>query len=329
MRICNAVGIVFAGLCLAGPSAQSEEAAYILERAQQSAQRLNTMAVELHTKLSFVEKRSRLFFDGNLYRVEIGVHDDSNKKPDLVHAYDGEHHQIWIEASEQLIVSDAPRVQNLIGGQSPPIAPYYWLFDVDDTTQLWSDVRNARVWDRVREKAEFVERLEYDGHSLAVVEFQRRSPASYVKVAFAEDLDFFPLVTECRSLDDTPFTRAEVTRYRRVGDVVVALEVQITRTAEPQTEGTITVDEGTLRVNEPIDRELFTLSKARAKMFMDADELYARADELNNNQRLLKQEVTGHLVSNPTSRPWLVIASVILLGILVAAYATKSKRVRS
>jgi len=225
----------------------------------------------------------KCYQQGGCFRVEATLtraSDQSRTKVvNLLSAYNGRHYQTFYPKSGVLALSSTARVPNAYFVLNPLVAPYVWLLSPGDQLS-WSVVRDEQQWRKRLADARWAGRTSDGEHQFAVVEIPikialLKRPA-ICRVFFAEDLECFPL-RWATSSDEGYAGSARVTAYAELqvdGEVaVVPLEIW---TSDRLPDGSASeqhyvLDRDSLKLNEPIDAELFTISTARARVIRDLD----------------------------------------------------------
>jgi len=217
----------------------------------------------------------------------------------FIAAFDGKRQQFQSnnEASLRLQDGNARATYSI---QIPQSYAYAWLRKAEPLR--WDTIVTNALWEERFQDATYVGTArDAEGRLLEIVEFPQRmgvkTPCIF-KVWFAPDLGYLPIKLE-RRVEETGAVSSTVavTRFKRFSvdghTIAIPTAVKCHETGADQVSAkmtrTVTVDEATLKVNEPIDPGIFTLDPSQVKVVYDMDRQAARLAKLEAEQRLPTQ----------------------------------------
>ncbi|APZ95141.1 serine/threonine-protein kinase [Fuerstiella marisgermanici] len=219
-----------------------------------------------HSKCEFFAERVR--FRLNREDVTAGELGGMMK---MASAFDGTQQQTFDGPRDQL------RLKTTIEGASygvmiPQTYVYAWLLSGKDNHR-WDTILDDQVWQQRFREANYIGEITEDGHTLDIVDFPQRinvaTPCTF-RVYFDRDLGFLPVRYFRQTVARNELsTTMKVTHHKAFTidgkQIVIPLKVDFSETQADgvswRGETTISVDEDSLRVNEPLDESLFTLSR--------------------------------------------------------------------
>jgi len=153
---------------------------------------------------------------------------------------------------------------------------FMWLRSGSDDLR-WDSVQNKELWQRRFAEASYVGAIPKDGRTLEIVDFPQTvdgvQPCVY-RVFFARDLEFTPIkyIRRVSATTETS-TTMEVSDFKTFlsdsQELVLPLALNVTESGADgvslKQRITISVSEQSLKVNEPLDESLFTITPALAK----------------------------------------------------------------
>lgn len=220
---------------------------------------------------------------GDNIRVESKMVVPPGKKVDpmiagAIYAYNGSLYQWAIPGRESLSFSKQCRHPNLYWGVNPILVPYSWLAT---GVVNWSDLKDRKRWLAQFNKARYEGKKTENNKTFDVVSFppppndENPLAIEQIQVHFSKDTGYYPLklVVYGKSkqllgyMEVLQYTLLEIDGQKTVFPLVV--------TGEQGTGGNkfmMTIDESSIKVNQHIDEDLFTLSPSMAKTVYDYDE---------------------------------------------------------
>jgi len=267
---------------------------------------------------------SHFYTQGNMFRCEVELTNSAtNKVLRSTMAYNGVRYQTFMPDASVLALSNASQVSNPTFGINCLIAPYMWIFD-GQRPFSWSIVRDHTAWDRASSKATLLRTVEEGGNTLHVVSFASESvPGVTSEVFFAENLAFFPLRFITRGIGKAKFELRvdEFEQFQTDGDTVyVPIKITLQEDGgEIQHRGTYRIRRESLKINVPLDEELFTISRSRARIVNDLDDV--------DFQNLMSNLPSSADLSSKTTGPqaqrfWFIlfnIALIISISVMIIA----------
>ncbi len=258
---------------------------------------------------------SAVFYErGGMFRVEL-KHRSEKTESAITSAYNGDRYQVLFEHEKRLSLARSSRLPNPYFTFNPLILPYAWLFRAG-MTYTWSEVKNPKNWERSFEEGRYIGQSPEGGFSCEVVELPAALRETRCRVYFARELGYYPLkVIGYFGGEESSMTR--VLRYRTMdvdGHRVVFPTLVV---AEQRLDGEFfraeyRLEEDSIKLNHPIDEEVFTISPSRASIVVDLDELDARLGTDAAQQGTLVERHGGRW------RFWMTVGSGLILLALVA-----------
>jgi hypothetical protein len=198
-----------------------------------------------------------------------------NELSKVISAYNGSRYQNFFDDRKTLTFSNVCRFKNPYWLPNPLIIPYLWL--TDSMGMNWSDLKNQDLW------AKSFSEAHYEGQSregdftceVASMPYLDRKAGIRVKVYFAKELAYFPIKYVGESSAGNQVLSVEVTKHKIIESdgsrIVFPLSITMKENVPQVTVEYCTIAEESIRVNKPIDEELFTLSPSMAKIVDDYD----------------------------------------------------------
>ncbi len=257
---------------------------------------------------------------GGKYRVEIDLRsNDRGKNPVWeIEAFNGEHYQGFRPKSEVLERASQPPAQTL----RPPAEVFPYLFILEPPSRFdHPTLLNSPNWEKLAESASLKGRKHVAGHDCIVLELHKHLMTEnwVCTVYVAEQLGFYPLGFELRGPNS--MATLEVVSHEVFaspeGPIVFPTHVIVKdseRKHRVSTECEITVDLETLRINQPIPDERFTLDERAAAVLIDGD---------TGQTHILRQRARDLSVNRAVPA---YTAALVLTAILASCYAIYALR---
>jgi len=200
----------------------------------------------------------------------------SGKSIDSTAAFNGDKYQRLDESSHVLeVTSRSPKLPYL--QMQPIMVPFLFTHRESDPLE-YGVLLSASLWDELATRTTISGTDEVNGHPCQVLTLTRsvlNQPAT-VTVYAASELDYFPIryvvagSATCAEVDVTSLEEIESEDGRLVVPTRVVMtdyigERELMATTE------FFIEPATLRVNEEIPPEVFTIAKSRADVYYDAD----------------------------------------------------------
>ena len=236
----------------------------------------------------------------------------------VVAAYNGSRYQIFYDDIKTLTFSNNCRFPNPYWLPNPLILPYLWM--MYPGSMNWSDLKNQEVWIKKFSAANYEGETTENSVTSEVVSMPYGSQDSgmRVKIYFAKTLGYYPLKCLGYGSDGKQLLSVIVTKYKTIdcdGEKVV-FPLVVTSTEEDAHVTTIQewrIEEGSIKVNQPIDEDVFTLSPAMAKFVDDFDK---------NIQNQKGVGTSGDSLPPPSRwRAWFLGVNVVVVVLLVAFFS--------
>jgi hypothetical protein len=262
--------------CLLQRSSLADELDAILRHGCVMPRRLSSIEFTSSGSHNGVARNYRYYTQGNNYRQEltIGNSDGGNL---LIAAYNGRYYQDYLGRSKALSKSDHPMRSRKVAFDNPLIVPYQWLLD-SSADPTWTSVKDPKVWEALRSTAVLVGRETVEDQPCVILELSGQSEYS-ARVALATNLGYLPLQYVVRSPEGTPVSFMHVRSYKSFvvdGETLwVPTDVEKRQIAYKgitvASQSRYSIIPATLKVNQPIDASLFTLSASNARVVREVD----------------------------------------------------------
>ncbi len=215
---------------------------------------------------------------GNKYKTEVSFFDPFIKKDiNKVICWDGEKYQI-LEIGERKVLS--------ISKNPPEISPYFipnpllfpfaFLLKKGDNFSLNFFQNQTLIKERLKniEKFEEGQRGKYKGVYITFTkqELMDDKNVKFFKTFFAEELNYYPVFSQCFTGEDIK-EEMEVQEILKIDDIIVPAIISISVYKKDILFQTlkITLDKNSMRVNIPIEKEIFNISFSQVDKVFDAD----------------------------------------------------------
>jgi hypothetical protein len=264
---------------------------------------------------------------------------------DAVAAYNGKQHQLLDKNTGNLSLSNAPSPWTPVIG-SLLLEPVGFLFAWYDGTRTiftpmtWTTAQSPAAWKEQAANYKYIETRNEGGLEVVVLEMTHkqlttpvftarpmvtapRPPAvgskiEITRILFAKEWDWYPIQFTIFSNEGSNSRTTKVTGYRKIpaadGGVTVvplAVETEFSDLGWSETRRQeILVD--TLKVNEPIDDDLFTIPVTGATQILDTDNMMMPGNKMN-----MPGGGPGSLKSSPLAN----VGRLIILYIVRAVIA--------
>ena len=288
-------------------------------------------AKEDNPKRKPVVNSAKFYQSGSSLRVESDAVAPSGIKIDplvrrVIFAYNGSRYQWFMAGRETLSFSNQCRHPNLYWLPNPVLLPYLWLVGPKGN---WSDIKEKNVWIKKFDGARYEGEQTENGVTYAVVSMLLDKDALdehkgvIVRIWFAKNLGYYPLkFVEYKA--EHPWVTMQVTRFTTLdaegGNLVFPLAIKITAVPPNGVDMNWTISDVSIKVNQPIDEALFTLSPSIAKNVIDYDKDLKKLTQPNSETNYV-----------PQPSPWrgrLLIINCTALAALVGCFVYRRMRRR-
>ncbi|MFO1044297.1 MAG: hypothetical protein U0941_21135 [Planctomycetaceae bacterium] len=237
-------------------------------------------------------------------------------------AYNDERYQLLTPDQRRLRIQDGNAEANYSVGTLQTYL-YLWLQESGKPFR-WDTVLSHASWEQKFKEASYGGRVEENGLECEVVEFPQRrqvkTPCIY-RILLVPSLGYLPIkYTRRVEKDDAVSSTMIVEKYKtiQIDGKAVAIPTQIQYT-ESGADGVslkqsmkLTLDEKSLKVNEPIDASMFTLTVDDKSWIYDVD---------HENRVLASVEMPGNpLPNNQRALSPLLVVNISVLAIFVVGY---------
>ncbi|HEV3417329.1 MAG TPA: hypothetical protein VG056_10960, partial [Pirellulales bacterium] len=147
---------------------------------------------------------------------------------------------------------------------------YSWVYPTN-APRTWETLRSRETWDDVARRTRFISEVKSEGRTIATLEIERRGETGrnfVLSVQFDKDHRCVPIAKTSYFLPDRTLSGTEVVkRFSDVdagdaGHIRLPIEVELKWAGGDED---YRIVENTLRINQPIDADVFTLPRSRAK----------------------------------------------------------------
>ena len=263
-----------------------------------------TESGHLNVKSSFINA-------GNNFRAETQtIAADNSASLSLITAYNGKQHQM-LQLNKDIVLDLSSKPifsQNPYGNMHPLLTAFTWAFSENDSIDL-DITKLPDFWSKLRDNTVEVHREEKNGYPCIAWTFKSGDGnlnAKTNKVFFAENMNFFPVYSEIRDSKNQLRSRCTATKLEKV--VVEGIEIVFPFQVEGKTyfgpdaniESAchLTINPETLRINEPIEPDVFTIARSRADYIFDRD-----LNTWLKNPKPTFGTSTAELLSKPSNTP--------------------------
>lgn len=195
-------------------------------------------------------------------------------------AYDLERYQTLSHSTGLLRITQDPRPGV---GVEPLLVPYWWLLAGNGSKlPTWESIRNDNVWDSAFNQAVHLSREVTDGYlcDLVRIPCNTNGQDSQFDIWLAVDLGHFPVRYTRRGAGGTQndllseYNCMKLSKYSHDGrDGAIAISLKYNETGNDKRSLKCsfisTLDQKSIRINEPISPELFTISPNRVAQAID------------------------------------------------------------
>lgn len=251
-----------------------------------------------------------------------------NELSRVISAYNGSRYQNFFDDRKTLTFSNTCRFSNPYWLPNPLIIPYLWL--TDSMGMNWSDLKNQDLWAKSFSEARYEGQSREGEFACEVVSmpYLDRKAGIRVKIYFAKELAYFPIKYVGESSAGKQVLSVEVTKHKIIDSdgsrIVFPLAITMKENVPQVTVDYCTIAEESIKVNQPIDDELFTLSPSMAKIVDDYDKNIQNQKNAQNRPPLdvssLPTPAGGH--------KWLLAGNVTLLVVLLSVFCYRRWRRR-
>lgn len=235
--------------------------------------------------------QGEFFISGNKFYSRLDPFRFDNQILPSESAYNGEKYQLLdlVEAGkgEYLSYSSSPILPTSTGTLDPLLLSYAWLFTSGEFPQ-WFTIRDDAIWNKAFADAEYLGEETVEGQLCDCVKMPGILPNTINTIYFARDLNFFPFKTVTNKVDGSYFGTVQLDDFIEKdvdGELlVVPTKLHFSQMVEGnETPGETTLSIETLRINEPIDDDLFTISPTRANRVIDLDHQKSLMSKMKNS----------------------------------------------
>jgi len=220
---------------------------------------------------------------GNNFLTETQTTETDGKSLiSLTMAYNGKRHQMLkFDRDSVLDLQNKPMFpDNPYGNLHPLLASFTWAFSENDSVDL-DTLKQPDFWSKLRDNTVEIHREEKNGYPCIAWTFTSGSgsTAKEKKVFFAENMNFLPVYSEVWDNERRLRVRCSITKIEKV--MVEGMEIPFPFNVEGITyygpEAKLesscrsVINPETLRINEPIDPDIFTIPYSRADFVFDRD----------------------------------------------------------
>ncbi len=148
----------------------------------------------------------------------------------------------------------------------PLTAPYTWFFSSAQDA-VWADLKSKERWSEILPRMKFLETLQIQGYDCSRFEIQYGDDNLY-RVSFARALNGFPIRHDRSSKGLN--VSVEVRQWKQEpSGAVIPIEIEVTRNDELASK--LVVDLNSLKVNQPVDPNVFVLDVSTVEHVKDLD----------------------------------------------------------
>lgn len=251
--------------------------------------RLECYYTESGKRISHVEydtnfQTMTFFEDSGNFRSEVQILDEAQGVSSRsVSLRNESEYQFYLPDSESLTFSKGPRLENASFGLNPLLFAYYLIaFDTKDRQEI-NELRGPEIWDRVADRVIRQEREIVGDYECVALTVEAPVPVwehafTVNTIYFAGDLDYYPIHGEQRLPTGAligEFDIEEFSTFKSDGHSFVVPTKGILRAYGKEGDlahtMVLSIDEASLRVNEPIDPSVFSIPKTSVKVLIDGD----------------------------------------------------------
>ncbi|MCM8808264.1 MAG: hypothetical protein NC926_10075 [Candidatus Omnitrophica bacterium] len=226
------------------------------------------------------ESGMKFILKGTKYRSEVPMGD---RKGSYVSLYDGRKYQfLEIRDKSILFVSDNLQSQNPYNGLNPLLAPFMFVFQKGDIVSIES-LQKPEIWSRLAKESVATQNTEKFGYNGISILFNKNSDFSSGKqenyeVFFAEDLNYYPIYWKgtnhlTRTLTETKVLETKI-YDKESGGIVIPIRIESNAYSENGKllqSSTIEIDVNTLKINQPVKDEVFTIPISQVDRYVDVN----------------------------------------------------------
>lgn len=268
----------FAAICFPRVALPAETVSAAFAKARHTFRLIQT--VEFVQSFTTADgRRPRKKFTAKQVKFLTELNIDANKNPgtpEIVTAFDGKRHQKFSNNGKSLLLSNGPQDGMPQGDTNALTIPLAWLMSPEGQFML-SDIREAAAWERVERDATLAGAKSFGG--VSCVHIVLKYPQGTVNVYLSPSHGYLPLKHDTFSPDGTFSNGVEVTKWASFpvdGETAYVPTIVVYDQAPlgaglPAKHEIIEVDTTTLKVNHPLDDDIFTISPSRAEIIKDRD----------------------------------------------------------
>lgn len=295
----------------------------IAEKGAEQCRRFGSIEYRVHPPFG---SDYRYIHDGGKFRLDTFSANvkQPSAQPTQIFSFDGS--KYYQKHSSTLVTATTPAADRVLPISSNPLyATLYWLFAARNE-YTWSVACNATAWSEVLAKGTFQKDEAVNGIPCHVVRLD--FPHANTDVWFARDQGCFPVKWSCFSKKSGELlSQAEIVQHKVVQSEGVELFVPVqSRFSQAAAGGAKALDQtsvievASLRVNEPVDQDLFTLVATPQMQVLDGDELALAAKDREGS---LGDKSVG------SGRLWLIGLNLVVIGVLAATILWSARRNRT
>ncbi|MCM8803095.1 MAG: hypothetical protein NC827_07290 [Candidatus Omnitrophica bacterium] len=227
------------------------------------------------------ESGMNFILKGTKYRSEVPMGDGKGR---YVSLYNGEKYQ-FLEIRNKSILfvsSNNLQSQNPYNGLNPLLVPFMFVFQKGDAINI-ETLQKPDIWLRLTKEAVTTQNTEKFGHKGINIIFYKKTDFRSGKeenyeVFFAEDLNYFPIYWKGTDHLTMTFTETKVLETKifekESGSIVIPIRIEVKAYFEngklAQTSN-VEIDINTLKINQPVRDEVFTIPISQVDRVYDAD----------------------------------------------------------
>jgi hypothetical protein len=229
-------------------------------------------------------------------------------------AFDGDRYQRFSQADRTLKLFNSADRSMPLGFGNPLVIPYYWLFDQGEIL-TWPAVRDPARWNVAFKHATGFSKDKPSGDCFST--FSQKNLQLNFRVRFSAAANYYPTTfTATRAKDGVVVYEVKVQEYHRVQNegcvAIVPLSVLFTQTGNDGSfpmRHEYSIELSSLRVNQGVDEDIFTLPRSAASFIWDQD--------LGVNVRKGATSV-NILARGEDSSNWLLVGNIVFVLLLVS-----------
>jgi hypothetical protein len=232
-----------------------------------------------------LESRMIFVYNGSKYRSEVlAAGPPDEKKPTYVSAYDGERYYLLeVKQKPILFLSRRPHsFNNPYYGINPVLFPFEFVFQKGDELSI-KTLQKEEIWSRLKSEIIETQKIKKSGHDGIKIILKKRLDVTtgreeIYEVFFAEDLNYYPIYWKSTDQLIKGWTETSVLEFKRYGEengnIIIPTRIQSNIYFEGGKFSDslyIEIIPSTLKVNQPVKDEVFTIPISQVDRVYDAD----------------------------------------------------------